>query len=374
VLLRIAMTDEHAGWAIAKTTGDFAILHTSDSGTHWKNVSPPSFSPAQHGDAVYADEQGIDLSTLGNDAWVARVYGLQDSPQLFVWHTADGGAHWSASKIPVSDTYGLFLQFVDSQHGFLLGTSDAAMGHTAKRFYRTSDGGKTWRLVSDGFPTHPTKGALPFAGFPTGIGFRDSETGWVGMSPRGDTDVTLYRTKDDGATWQQQSVPIPAKFHSGSYDSDTRPPFFFDAITGVLPMQLILNNWSGLAVSTTDDGGATWQLTKIISAGSDTTASADSAFCFTTDGFGWVPVNNSLYVSRDFGRTWNVIKPNQALGRSDGETQLDFIDSQLGWALIGHTDGQSGRVSSKLLETRDGGYHWQLIYSSPAYAAKKAGK
>ncbi|HEX5324200.1 MAG TPA: hypothetical protein VFW40_10465 [Capsulimonadaceae bacterium] len=376
------MTDEHTGWAIAVHGDDYAIVHTTDAGRHWKRVSPSGFSPAAHGDTVYADEPGIDLATFGmKDAWTARVYGSQNALQLFVWRTTDAGLHWSTAKIPVSDTFGLFLKFVDSRHGFLLATSDAAMGHEGKRFYRTSDGGKTWRMVSDGFPGHSTRGALPFAGFPTGMSFHDAQNGWVGMSPRRYTEVTLFQTRDGGKTWRQQAVPMPAMFHKGNYDCDTDAPFFFsDGRQGALVLRFTQNNWEGVGVSRTQDGGMHWIEPQLVS-------TKERSVEFSPDGSGWitVPDQKSLVQTQDGGRNWKQ-EPTDALltsliSNAEKEAHLDFVSRKVGWALV-KNEG-FGNDSVELLLTQDSGRHWRRLafwpgtsakISHPLSSSKKAGK
>jgi len=106
-LLSLHMVDEETGWALASG----ALLHTTDGGRHWANVTPPgalgsAFSPA------FVD---------GNRAWVASAF--EQGPIVTLYRTTGGGQTWQTKEFAQafsSAVMGLDLDAADLNSAWLL--------------------------------------------------------------------------------------------------------------------------------------------------------------------------------------------------------------------------------------------------------------
>jgi photosystem II stability/assembly factor-like uncharacterized protein len=92
-----------------------------------------------------AVESGVHFTTvfaLGQDVWA----GAQG---LIVYHSSDGGAHWSKSQIQpqlnnVKNGRITKITFSDSQYGSLWVRGEAPDGTQTEDLWTSNDGGKTW--------------------------------------------------------------------------------------------------------------------------------------------------------------------------------------------------------------------------------------
>ena len=336
-LSSIRMFDTQTGWAV---TAKGHIIHTTDGGVHWKNVTPkfPSTSDLQK---VVADFFTFSI------AWVAVSQTATDgTTTVVVFRTTDGGQTWQDTTIQqISPIYQ--IAFVDAQHGWMLSKQADLASAEAIDILRTTDGGKTWVVVSSALPAStdtPPPGKLPFGGDKAGLGFLDSMTGWITGSFPLNGYVFFYVTHDGGATWNRQTLPFSPD--QASTQIATRPPRFFIATDGILPVSFVTENASSLDLYVTHDGGVSWKATTPIAALAGT---AD----FIDMNHGWASDGTFLYVTSDGGQQWAKLSPG---GSFQHITQLDFVSSHIGWA-IGATDFHT----SSLLKTLDGGQTWTAI-------------
>ncbi len=86
----------------------------------------------------------------------------------------------------------------------------AAAGSSEKYLFHTTDGGATWKLISQTTLGNPTPqagvGQLPNGNGISVILFLDDTNGWMGLTSPG---VNLYRSQDGGVDWTEVPV-IPA--------------------------------------------------------------------------------------------------------------------------------------------------------------------
>jgi photosystem II stability/assembly factor-like uncharacterized protein len=107
-----------------------------------------------------------------------------------LFRTDDGGKHWRRLTDLAGDWVGGTIQFMDETHGFVLTTRPVQL-------HRTTDGGAHWDTV-----------ALPDAsGISTdGITFADARHGWSIVPPtRSGQGPAIYGTSDGGDTWTHLS-------------------------------------------------------------------------------------------------------------------------------------------------------------------------
>lgn len=340
----IHMTGPLAGWAVTVPREPHVneLLHTSDGGVHWLDVTPRGSSSV---------EEPAVLTSLV--AWVESSTLLQ---------TIDGGRTWrSLGPLPMFRTLGNpipfaaggTLDFIDARNGWRMMGVGAA-GSEEVYIHRTTDGGATWVKV-----TYTTSGdeasGLPFGGDKAGITFLNATTGWVTGYTVGCDYTYLFVTHNGGHTWRQQRFPLPPLVTS-HWNDYTMPPTFFSTRDGVLPILLsysVKDQYceSGKTVVVfyvTHDGGATWMYTTPVEVrGAPASSFADMAH-------GWVTDGNVLYLTRDGGHRWTkVLLP---LAFADIK-QLDFISPQVGWAVRGPT-WTLKRTPPSLLKTVDGGHTW----------------
>ncbi len=238
---------------------EFKILHVSNDGAQWFDVSPPSLIaavqqlPTRHQTAVFLMEFA-ELDPLDTQrAWLAfqpenKGYTASD---VVLEYSSDGGQHWQKTTAPVrSDN--IHISFVDEKRGFLLSMGGLGIGPHEKKVYGTQDGGKTW--VELGAP--PGKDFIA-----EGIAFRNPNEGWITGEYRGDDFFPLYRTVDGGKTWKLQSFPIPNNNADGCYANIQSPVFTGEyRKQGILSVQLIRGKVEMDVNYDSKDGGATWHL------------------------------------------------------------------------------------------------------------------
>ena len=156
----------------------------------------------------------------------------------------------------------------------------------------------------------------------------------------------LYVSHDGGATWYQQSLPLPSRVPSAQLTLGS--PTFFSGTDGVLPV-IFSDPVTGRGLATdiyaTQDGGKTWMSTTPLPLASVATDFADRQH-------GWVTDGATLYRTSDGGLQWIKLAPGASFKQV---TLLDFVSSTLGWAVS--EQGQN----SLLLKTTNGGETWTPI-------------
>jgi photosystem II stability/assembly factor-like uncharacterized protein len=183
------------------------LFKTTDGGNSWQTISPdltrenPAVPPSvgalisknpdagkQRG-AIYALAPSFkDINTL----WTGTDDGL-------IWVTRDGGKNWNNITPPELTAWSKVTQ-IEASH-----FDDESAYASVSRFrvddlrpyiYRTHDGGKTWKLISNGLPPDapadtvredPVRRGLLFAGTETSV--------WVSF--------------DDGDHWQSLQLNLP---------------------------------------------------------------------------------------------------------------------------------------------------------------------
>ncbi len=134
-------------------TGRIPILLTDDGGEHWTLLPQTEAPAADSGEGSPAASGTCVVSGRPGHAWIGTIGGKQGARVL---RTADRGRTWQSTVTPVGHQApgaGIFtLVFRNSLRGFAAGSGDSTRVPTG-RVARTSDGGRTWRLVGD--PSFP---------------------------------------------------------------------------------------------------------------------------------------------------------------------------------------------------------------------------
>ncbi len=234
----IAMHDSLVGWAACTASSvEGAIAKTTDGGRSWVQdqamINRPLWGVATPspthciavGDTLSLPHVGVILSTTdGGASWketrtadtVQGLVQVQFTDSLHGWivrnylgqggilKTVDGGRTWTFYMTP-QDFYR--VSFLDSLNGF-------GVGAVTANLYRTTDGGRTWLFRSQ-IDTYndPEAWALSFV---------DTTNGWFFsiIFYQGDLSEAIYRTRDGGRSWQQESVGL-TRYINGAQMLDT---------------------------------------------------------------------------------------------------------------------------------------------------------
>jgi photosystem II stability/assembly factor-like uncharacterized protein len=338
------MIDANSGWAIGglgAAVGDH-VLFTTDGGSTWKDVTPPETEPTAD---AHKAATGFFQDAL--TAWVTYAIGggtpVPDQP--VVWHTADGGASWTASQpLDISGLSEIYvpgeLQFVNGEDGWLRVHVGVGMMHDYTVIYRSTDGGASWTRIIDPYGVSGIQSCNKNA-----MLFTDATHGWLTGDCGGvQAGSLLFKTSDAGSTWQAVALPEPTNYPGifsnesqivcGSYD-----PFFFSNDLGHLAVNC--QDYSGTQVShfyyiyTTQDGGSSW----------NSTAYPGEALYFFSADTGWA-LAAKIEQTTDSGATW------KAISDVTWTAQVDFVSEQIGWGVA-----QSGNEMA-LVKTVNGGARW----------------
>jgi uncharacterized protein (TIGR03437 family) len=195
--------------------------HSTDGGATWSNVAFPGTSIAS---------LALDPRVSGNlFAFSAGVPGItKTSPGTppYIWHSADGGAHWTQLLSPSPATGGLILD----------GSTNPATIYDGLS-WRSTDGGVTWTV----FPSSPVSGSVG--------GVAVDAAGTLYGAPY---NSDMYTSHDQGVTWTAIGTPVPPSTVYGSLPSvlDTVPV----GATGTLYTVVNTAQTSGFVTKLSPDG------------------------------------------------------------------------------------------------------------------------
>tara|TARA_R110002049_G_scaffold71370_1_gene183858 strand:- start:12301 stop:13344 length:1044 start_codon:yes stop_codon:yes gene_type:complete len=135
------------GIAIGDSLGGcLSIIITRDGGETWTKLSCENLPKAEEGEGAFAASD-TNIAIVGNKAWVATTHGN-------VYCSSDKGISWEVIKTPMiqdEPTEGIYsIAFYDEQNGFAIGGNYTKPDNNVANKMRTTDGGKTWKLVANG--------------------------------------------------------------------------------------------------------------------------------------------------------------------------------------------------------------------------------
>ncbi|MDD6211087.1 MAG: YCF48-related protein [Bacteroidales bacterium] len=160
------------------------IYKTKDGGKTWvKKIPSPNGTLAAMRSFAFIDSQtGF---AVGSDYEKGVYKGL-------VLKTTDGGETWTEQEFGKVDAYLCSVSFPDKQNGYIVGGEYYLNGDDKKGIlFRTKDGGKTWSksiIQTEEGTYHQIRSAA----------FMVKGTGYLS------SNGYIYKTTDDGITWEQQ--------------------------------------------------------------------------------------------------------------------------------------------------------------------------
>jgi len=184
----MAFWDAKNGLAVSDPVdGRFVIIRTTDGGG-WKEIPPENMPPALEGEGAFA-ASGTCLRTQGkNNVW----FSTGGAKTARVFRSTDRGLTWQVAATPIIAgvaAAGIFsVAFKDAQHGIVVGGTYNKESEARDNVAITSDGGKTWQLIT---------GKLP-GGFRSGVAYVPGTPGpaIIAVGPLG-SDYSL----DQGNSW-----------------------------------------------------------------------------------------------------------------------------------------------------------------------------
>jgi photosystem II stability/assembly factor-like uncharacterized protein len=342
----IKMLDAAQGWAIGGLNGSSDhVLHTSDGGLTWKDLTPPEPAPAD----PQMSKKALGFFMDNQKAWVAfSGPDMAALSQAYIWYTTDGGTTWQYSGLtePALYSEAYFpsdLFFVDAQHGWMMAHTGAGMNHDYYALLATNDGGVTWKtLLSPNDDNSGTQG-----GSKSGLVFVTPLDGWMTVDYHGVVSIPyFFKTHDGGVTWEGVNLPAPPSlpnlFDQNQGYCDMTPPTFFT----VSSADLVLNCKQFTSTTTiqksflyeTTDGGTSWKVYDY-PGGPLQFINALTAYS----------LGRAIQRSVDAGHTWAAVKT------VNWDGQFSFVDANTAWAVA--TD--NGQVA--LVKTSNGGLNWQEL-------------
>lgn len=270
-----------------------------------------------------------------------------------LYKSVDGGATWTLSLATNKDTgvtsaefdpsnadviYAAAYQRRRSVAAFVGGGPDSAI-------YKTTDGGKTWRKLTEGLPAGD-KGKIGLAVSPI-----DPKVVYatVEASPE---ERGFYRSADRGESWEKRNSYISGGTGPHYYQEIFADPNRFDRVYQMDP-----------AMRVTDDGGKTWRPVGEKSKHGDNHA---MAFVLGDPDYILNGSDGGVYESRDGGRNWRFFEnlPVTQFYKLALDNALPFYNVHGGAQDNGSQVGPSRTLNAHGIGNPD----WVITYGADGYA------
>jgi photosystem II stability/assembly factor-like uncharacterized protein len=183
------------------------VLRTTDGGRSWRDVSPPGSAGL-----LFRDVEA-------QDAYRASVLAIGEGDASRIYTTADGGRHWTLAF--VNDDPAAFYDCMAFYPGHRdgLALSDPVDGKF--RIAATSDGGRSWHVLSDAGMPPALAGEAGFAASGTCL-VTSGRDAWFASG--GGAVARVFHSRDGGRHWTVTTAPIPASAAGGVFSLTFRDP------------------------------------------------------------------------------------------------------------------------------------------------------
>ncbi len=241
LLKQIKMLDQQTGWAL---TDDGEVLYTTTGTEHFSSIKKADTKNQNDNyvSAYFMDKQSMYLT-----------YFLDGN--IVIEYTTDAGETWDKTLVShqeYGDANAAYISFVDEKNGYLLYCGTPGAGQMTKIIFQTTDGGKTYKMVSDITDQ--------ITGYPSGISFSAFSEGYISTTYHGE-DTYLFGTTDSGVTWNSISLETYEGEPDVNYIESYQPDFFGeDKQNGKLILKYVGNAANTYIEYTTQDGGSTWKI------------------------------------------------------------------------------------------------------------------
>lgn len=125
-----------------------SVLITRDGGNSWNKLSCEQLPETAEGEAAFAASNS-NIAVKGDKTWI-----ISGGMKSRVFYSPDKGNTWEVFETPIvqgESTKGAYsVDFYDEQNGILMGGDYTDPDENTSNKAVTTDGGKTWKLISDG--------------------------------------------------------------------------------------------------------------------------------------------------------------------------------------------------------------------------------
>jgi photosystem II stability/assembly factor-like uncharacterized protein len=289
----LLMLDPAHGYALGGLYPAYRLLRTSDGGGTWRDITP----------------DGGRMRPAAAPTVVGGVLLIVTQPHahtFVVLRSGDGGRTWQRSR-PVRFAHGLGpwpIAGPDARHLFLALDEGAAAGSQGEALFASADGGRSWHLRTSTSVATVVPRGLPFGCDKNGVGFATAARGWAGGDCAGGRPF-FYRTDDGGRTWRLQRL-----IGLGNCQCDVSAPTFFTPRDGVVTVVGAFETTQFEPVARvywTRDGGLHWRGSRAPwgRAGLAAAVAAPGVAWVATTRRGTIRAPfNRLYRTADAGRSW----------------------------------------------------------------------
>jgi photosystem II stability/assembly factor-like uncharacterized protein len=290
MLYDVFFVNDTSGWTVGTETSSQGFRHvifsTLNGGKTWTSRGRgfPFVSQGRH--------FGVFFTSMATGYIVG-----QEGGGGYILRTINGGVGWSRQPFirPLNDIF-----FTDPDTGMAVGYFGL--------IYRTTNGGQTWAVHSNG---------LSGQEFLNAVHFTDPDTGIVVGA---DANGKIFRTTDGAKTWTQQ-------YNGGS--ENYLDVFFTDPDTGTV----VGSGNGGGVILRTVDGGQSWTRQNYDPLPGGPDAQGFEGVFFTDRNMGTVVGNNSVILhTTNGGLNWRL-QTNIAPNRSYSLTAVHFPNAKKGAAV-----------------------------------------
>ncbi|NIM96412.1 MAG: hypothetical protein GTO18_22155 [Anaerolineales bacterium] len=277
----------------------------------------------------------------GENAWVTY------KGETIVWYSSDAGASWRSSDTSHPSNFESTLWFSDSAHGWLLRTLDVGTGNASVTLFRTVDDGSSWDVVVDPYSSTDLQSC-----YKSGIVFSGDQDGWVTYACMGLYSIPfLDWTTDGGSNWRTEDLPPPPEdsdLFDGFPNCNLHWPTMFSPISGALVLDCTYfedeTKFHETYLYTTSDQGMNWRV--------DDYPGGELLFVDVNNGFA---LGQDFYKTTDGGRSWTKVRT------VNWDGQFSFVDEDNGWAAARADD------EIALVKITEGGTALEMLEPAIAY-------
>ena len=238
----------------ASTASQKVAWASGTHGTYVRTIDAQHWTAAQVPDATAMDFRAV-VAFSADEAFLMSA-GKGDQSRIY--HTSDGGQHWSL-QFTNSNPTGFFdsMAFWGPKNGIVLG--DPIPDESGKLKFElliTDDGGQSWRPLPSANLPPAEEGEGAFAASNSCLALQRSEI-WFAS---GGSAARVFHSPDRGQTWQVVNSPIIHGPESAGIFSIA----FRDPLHGVIAGGDYKHpDQDGPDLAFTSDGGKTWELSPI---------------------------------------------------------------------------------------------------------------
>ncbi|QSO46222.1 WD40/YVTN/BNR-like repeat-containing protein [Alicyclobacillus mengziensis] len=358
------MLNSTTGFISGYYNNKFSMWITSDGGLHWRLHEIPGV-PTHN---VRSGAPPIMYFQSKNIGWIAWITRDKKQNVLTVLRTINGGRQWTkhTQEAPTVANYIEQIDFSSHDDGWIRAFSGGAMNQGDTTILRTTSGGKSWAMVSSTGGYIPnqqaTAHALPELDVPMPMVFTNTKDGWVAVGNVVQTQTsqaTLYHTQTAGENWYPVHLPVPKVLAHDFATVEYLPVFSRSEGTVLIQYQGKSNQ---VLTYHTTDSGKTWNTGTPLPLGKQNYTVRQS---FLSPEEGWIigRTGSALEYTINAGESWQRI-PTTGLLKSlieRGYTveDLDMVTTSIGWVMLKRISEADSKITTKVLETTDGGQAWK---------------